>query len=109
MQRFIGHIGQQLLGDLADKTARWIKLVTAVYPATAGMGKVEFFHGASHTDITQPPLLFELLTTIVTACRRKDPVLHTGHEHHGKLQPLGGMQSHQRDAIKTAVIGIPDP
>ena len=34
---------------------------------------------------------------------REQAVLHAGQKHHGKFQPLGGMQSHHLHAI---VIGI---
>ena len=53
--------------------------------------------GPGDADVGQPPLLLELLRVAERAHVREGAVLHPGEEDDRELQPLGGVQRHQRD------------
>lgn len=57
-------------------------------------------------DEDEPPLLLELVGMIEAALVGKDAVLHGDHVDHGKLETLGGVERHERDAVAVRVPGI---
>ncbi len=61
------------------------------------------FHRSGHRDITKPTLLFEPRFVATRRGVREDPLLHPDQEDDRKFQALGGVNSHQRNAIVPAL------
>ena len=65
--------------------------------AHGGAADVEPFAGAGDAHVGQSPLLLQLAGVTQRAQVREDAVLEPGQEDDRELQPLGGVQGHQRD------------
>ena len=59
-----------------------------------------------HGDVTQPALLLDGRVVVDAARVREDPLLEAGDEHHRELQPLGGVNGHQRDRALLGVVAV---
>ena len=68
-----------------------------------GPRQVQPLAGAGDTDVGEPPLLLQLLGVAQRAHVREDAVLETGEEDDRELQPLRGVQRHQRH--HAAIVG----
>ena len=66
--------------------------------------------GAGDADEAEPALLFQLVQVAAGAAVREDAFLQADHRDDGELQPLGGVQRHQRDRAAGAlhVVGVAD-
>ena len=64
-------------------------------------------HGARHAHVAKPALLFKLFGIVERARVREQSLFKSRKKHQRKLQPLGRMQCHQRDArVGIELIGV---
>ena len=61
------------------------------------MGQVQLLASTGDADVRQPAFFLELDGIGHRAVVREDAILHARDEHDVELEPLGGMQRHQRD------------
>src|SRR3989440_1621701 len=92
----------QLLGDLGKEPAGRVEVRAPEEHAAPRVAEIEPLARAGDADVAEPALLLELVGGAPGPHVRKDAVLEAGQEHHRELEPLGGVQRHQRDGALLA-------
>ena len=77
----------------------------AVAHTGAGEGEDHGLLRAGHRHVEQPALLLHVVGRRGHRHAREEVLLHSGHEHVGELEPLGGMHRHQRDLVVVVLVG----
>ncbi len=90
--------------DLVDEAAARVHLHVAVHAPAQRVREHQPLHRARHADVAEAALLLDV--GVVDARVREEPFFHADHEHHRELEPLGGVQGHQRHAVGVAVPGV---
>ncbi len=81
--------------------------VVAVAAAIVGAGEDERVHGAGHADVAEAALFFEFVGIVESAGVGKEALFQAGEKDQRKLQALGGVQGHQRDAgVGIELVGV---
>ena len=78
----------------------------AVTPPLARVAEREPLHRAGHRDITKPAFFLDIAPVSRRRLVREDALLEPGHEHHRKLEALGGVHSHQGNAVVAELRGV---
>ena len=101
----------ELLGDLGEEPARRVVVGGAEEHAAPRVAEVQPLARPGDADVAEAPLLLELVGVAEAARVREHAVLHAGEEHDGELEPLRGVQRHERDravvgAVTVAALGV---
>src|SRR5207248_2289535 len=114
-----GQPGGELLGDLLHEARRRVEAQFSEQRPAARERERQLLAGARHAHVAEPPLLGHLLRILDSLATRtdlakraragKDALLEARHPYRVELQPLRGMQGHERDALASfGRIGIAD-
>ena len=90
-------------GQLREKLRRKRGLLLASKHPHHAPGKIKLAPSPGDADEEEPPLLLDLIVVLGGADVGQDAVLDGDDEHNGKLQPLGGVQRHQRDGPRVFI------
>ena len=100
-----------LLGEFVDETRGQARLPEAVDAPVGGKIELQPLAGAGQADMGEPAFLLQPGTAALVegALVGKQSFLPAGQEDGVELQPLGGVQRHDRDAgAGFAAIGVHD-
>ena len=84
--------------DFVEEPGRLGRLVLAEDTTTGSAGEDQVLLGARDPDVTEPPLLLELVVVFSRTRVREEPFLHTRNHDHRELEPLGRVHRHHPDA-----------
>src|SRR5690242_7076772 len=87
----------QLLGDLGEEPAGRVEVGAPEEHSAPRVTEIEPLARAGDAHVAEAAFLLELVGVAQAPHVRKDAVLEAGQEHHRKLEPLGGVQRHERD------------
>lgn len=88
-----------LVGQIAQEAAGKLVAGAPEQRARLGVGDEQPLAGPGDGHIGQAALFFEIVDAVgIHAPVRKGLFLQTGQNHRGELEPLGGVDRHQRDA-----------
>ncbi len=70
-------------------------------------GEDQCVHGASHADVAETALFFELVGVVESARVREETLLKAGEENEREFEALGGVEGHEGDAgFGVELIGV---
>ena len=101
LDQLAGNLFQEARGDAH------LRGVVAVAAAIVGAGEDQRIHGAGHADVAEAALFFQFVGIVERARVGEEALFQAGQKDQRKLQALGGVQRHQRDAgVGVELVGV---